>query len=333
MSEGRVTVWARRDTAAQVRIELRFRYRRGPIIRTEIGDIEWDAPLGDDLFDPSIPEDWELQTTRREVVEYATASLAPHVRLRIGPDGGEPIVTERDVVAVNRCENISHPGTDIPASTRITVELTETAAAGLGSFEARNPGVLLVAGFDDRILVVPDLKALEEDRVGIDLTRLGMTITELEEAYFTGHGRSAVGAGDETGTRTPETPGGPAIGFEARLAALSPVEGWSGLPSPVTGEMVYLSPEVGLSNTDIAEAWYDPSGGEHGVGLLLTEEGALKLAKITADHAGAHLALIVDGRVVSVPRIGAPITGGRAVIRGNLTEEEARAVAAGIVPR
>ena len=118
--------------------------------------------------------------------------------------------------------------------------------------------------------------------------------------------------------------------FEVRLLADEPTAGWSAAPDPFDDRQVYLSPNVELSNADVAKAWYDPAGGEHRVGLLLTEEGAVKLAKLMKRHIGERLALIVDGRILSAPVIAAEITGGRALIQGNLTEKEARAVAEGL---
>jgi len=121
--------------------------------------------------------------------------------------------------------------------------------------------------------------------------------------------------------------------FEVRLLAGEPKAGWSANPDPFGGRQVYLSPNIDLSNADVAKAWYDPAGGKHSVGLLLTEEGAVKLAKLTKRHIGERLALIVDGRILSAPFIAAEITGGRALIQGNLTEKEARAVAGGLDKR
>lgn len=45
--------------------------------------------------------------------------------------------------------------------------------------------------------------------------------------------------------------------------------------------------------------------------MALASEAQSQLAKITTDHVGQSLALIVDGKVVSEPRIVSPITQGR----------------------
>lgn len=121
------------------------------------------------------------------------------------------------------------------------------------------------------------------------------------------------------------------VAFEARLASFEEVEGWQSAPGPKPGQTVWIAPEAALTNADVARAWPDRMGEEVCVGLLLTEEGALKLAELTRAHVGEPMALMIDGRVTAAPRIAAPITGGRAILQGNFTEEEARAIAAGIV--
>ena len=121
------------------------------------------------------------------------------------------------------------------------------------------------------------------------------------------------------------------IKFEFRLASYQKVEGWDiGLgPGPV-----WISPEVALTNRDVARAYPEPDRTDPsklGVGILLTEEGALKMARLNKSHIGKNLAVILDGRAVSVFPIEKEFTSGRALIPGNFTEEEARSIAKGIM--
>jgi preprotein translocase subunit SecD len=120
------------------------------------------------------------------------------------------------------------------------------------------------------------------------------------------------------------------IVFEARLASLEEAEGWERVAGPKPDQAIWVAPEPVLTNADIERAWPERMNGQHCVGLLLTEEGALALATLTKKHIGEMLALMVDGEVTAAPRIAAPITGGRAILQGNFTEEEAIAIAAGI---
>ena len=122
--------------------------------------------------------------------------------------------------------------------------------------------------------------------------------------------------------------------FELRLASYQKVEGWERVLGPEPQfTPLWLSPEAALANRDVARAWPDWARDEHepSVGILLTEDGALKLARLTKSHIGEFLAIMLDGRVVSVPKIMDEITGGRAMILGNFTEEEAGSIAEGIM--
>jgi hypothetical protein len=136
-------------------------------------------------------------------------------------------------------------------------------------------------------------------------------------------------SGDQTGKHKFEPR---KIKFELRLASYQKVEGWEisfVLGQPKTP--VWISPEVALSNTDIYRAWPQPSADGFGVGFRLTEEGSLKLARLTKSHIGKNVAIMVDGQVTAVPKITGEITGGEAQINGKFPEESARALAEGIM--
>jgi len=121
--------------------------------------------------------------------------------------------------------------------------------------------------------------------------------------------------------------------FELRLASYQKVEGWERVPGPEPQNApLWVSPEIALGNRDVARAWPARSTeGKPSVGVLLTEDGALKLARLTKSHFGEIVAVILDGRVDSVPKIMDEITGGQAMIHGNFTEEEAGLLAKGIM--
>ena len=95
---------------------------------------------------------------------------------------------------------------------------------------------------------------------------------------------------------------------------------------------LWISPEAVLTNRDVARAWPDRTvDGKPCVGILLTEDGALKLAGLTKSHIGENMAVILDGRVDSVPKITDAITDRRAQILGNFSEGEAGSIAEGIM--
>lgn len=60
------------------------------------------------------------------------------------------------------------------------------------------------------------------------------------------------------------------------------------------------------------------------VSITFNDEGASLFESITRDNVGSSLAIFLDGEVVSAPRINEAIGGGKAIISGNFTPEEAR---------
>jgi preprotein translocase subunit SecD len=55
--------------------------------------------------------------------------------------------------------------------------------------------------------------------------------------------------------------------------------------------------------------------------------GGRKFGNVTRDHVGELLAIVLDGRVISAPRIDEPILGGSGIIRGSFTVQEANELA------
>jgi preprotein translocase subunit SecD len=126
----------------------------------------------------------------------------------------------------------------------------------------------------------------------------------------------------------------PVTRMEVRLAANESQPGWETMKLPETGEAIYVSPEVTLSNEDIrsAEPVQGPNG-ESMVAIQFTPAGAEKFATFTSAHIGEPAAIWVDGQVMAVPVIRAQISDGRAMINGRFTEDEARELARSIVPK
>ncbi|HYC54873.1 MAG TPA: protein translocase subunit SecD [Candidatus Binatia bacterium] len=93
-----------------------------------------------------------------------------------------------------------------------------------------------------------------------------------------------------------------------------------------TEETYYLEPTILMSGEVIADARHRP--GEMGeapyVAVTLNGPGADLFERITGDNTGRLLAIVLDGKVQSAPRINERIGGGRAVITGNFSLDEAR---------
>ena len=121
-----------------------------------------------------------------------------------------------------------------------------------------------------------------------------------------------------------------AVKFEVRRAESKPAEGLTEAKVEGTDEKVYLHKEVELTNEDIASARAatDPSKANV-VEVELTKEGQKKLSRLTKEHQGKPLAILVDGKVVAAPVVRGEITGD-ARITGDFTKEEAERIARGI---
>jgi preprotein translocase subunit SecD len=90
-----------------------------------------------------------------------------------------------------------------------------------------------------------------------------------------------------------------------------------------------LEPTILMTGEVISDARHRP--GELGeaayVAITLTSPGGTLFERITGENVGRRLAIVLDGKVQSAPVIKDRIGGGRAVITGNFTLDEARDLA------
>jgi preprotein translocase subunit SecD len=73
-----------------------------------------------------------------------------------------------------------------------------------------------------------------------------------------------------------------------------------------------------LANASIAQS----QNGQPAVGFRFNTIGAKKFCKLSADNSGKLFAIVLDGEVISAPRINEPICGGSGIITGNFTIKE-----------
>lgn len=102
---------------------------------------------------------------------------------------------------------------------------------------------------------------------------------------------------------------------------------------PETGTRTYrtylLKAETLLKGDTIDDARvrFDTQFGQPYVALSFNSIGAKIFEEITGKNVGRRLAIILDGRVKSAPRIKTKISGGKAIIEGRFTSEEAHDLA------
>jgi SecD/SecF fusion protein len=94
------------------------------------------------------------------------------------------------------------------------------------------------------------------------------------------------------------------------------------IPQPI---LVKRTSERGLSGKHIegAGVGHDPATGSPYVSFSLKPDGAQLFGEITQAAIGERLAIILDGEVVSAPRINGAILGGNGQITGSFTDKEA----------
>jgi len=121
-----------------------------------------------------------------------------------------------------------------------------------------------------------------------------------------------------------------------RLASTSTNEVSSASIVATTSGKLANSPfiDTGLTGRYLTSAALEFAGGNGGqlanepiVSIVFNTEGAELFERITREHTSERLAIFLDGEMISAPNINEPIIGGKAVISGGFTPEEARSLA------
>ena len=120
--------------------------------------------------------------------------------------------------------------------------------------------------------------------------------------------------------------------FEMRAVAAKPdaTKTWYSLNiRDHAPEALFLDPKVLLDQTAVksASVQHDNDGVVQ-IQLNFTEDGARRFAEVTERLRGKRIGMLVQGRLVSAPVIRDRISGGSAIISGNMTETEANDLAA-----
>jgi preprotein translocase subunit SecD len=93
------------------------------------------------------------------------------------------------------------------------------------------------------------------------------------------------------------------------------------------GRPYLIKKEVVLSGDSLVDANTTYHEGQPAVGFRFNDVGAQKFAEITKENIGKFFAIVLDGKIVTAPRINSVINQGSGVISGNFTTEEANQVA------
>jgi hypothetical protein len=122
-----------------------------------------------------------------------------------------------------------------------------------------------------------------------------------------------------------------AVRFEVRLAEEQPAPGLREVRVPGSDRVIYLRPEVVVTNADIERSTLvqGDSPSRFGVSVEFNAAGARKMREATANHIGRPAAILIDGDVVMAPTVRVSI-GTSAVISGDFSRAEAERIVNGI---
>lgn len=124
-----------------------------------------------------------------------------------------------------------------------------------------------------------------------------------------------------------------AVTLEFRPGSQSPGPGLTEMAVPGSERPVYVSERVVLSNADVKSARVVSGQAGPQIEIVFTETGAARFTSATEQNIMKPLAILVDGKLLSAPIVREKITGGRVVISGQFTEQEAKRIASGITGR
>jgi preprotein translocase subunit SecD len=96
-----------------------------------------------------------------------------------------------------------------------------------------------------------------------------------------------------------------------------------------TQEVLHISKLPLLDQSAVRSAFVRTNGFTGGpeITVEFTEEGGKRLAKLTEENVGKRVAIFLEGKLWSAPRIPGPITGGGIAVDGPFTLEEAHRLA------
>ena len=122
-----------------------------------------------------------------------------------------------------------------------------------------------------------------------------------------------------------------AVRFEVRLAEDQPAAGLQAARVANSNRVVYLHPDVVVTNADIARSRVvpGPTPSQFWIDVQFNTAGAQKMRQATTNHIGKPVAILIDGDVVTAPTVKSPI-GAAAVISGDYTRADAEKIAGGI---
>ncbi len=110
----------------------------------------------------------------------------------------------------------------------------------------------------------------------------------------------------------------PKVGPDGKIT-IDPEDQWK--PTGLSGG------QLKKATADVQQAGTSALSSQVVVRLLFDDEGTKLFGDLTSANIGKSIAILLDGQVISAPTVQTAITNGEAIISGNFTAEEAKALA------
>jgi preprotein translocase subunit SecD len=238
----------------------------------------------------------------------------------------EKVYLHKEIVITNRdfLEARVVPPTD---STSYEVEVTFNKQ-GAKTMTRATTGMIgkpLAILIDGQVISAPTINSQISDKARI-FGVIGEAEAQKIADAINGCGNQIRGRAQAETARTKVTLG--PIKIEIREAESAPAKGLRQARVMNTEERIYLYPRPVITNSDIIEASARKNlyGDNYGVEVILSSQGAQKMIRLSRARIGKQLAILIDGRVISVPIVISEISDKVAIV-GSFTKEEAERIA------
>jgi preprotein translocase subunit SecD len=122
--------------------------------------------------------------------------------------------------------------------------------------------------------------------------------------------------------------------FSIRAASPDPVQGWQRMQFENSSRVVWVSPTVVITASDIEKAQPETTrNGQTRITVVFTDAGTRKIRDLSIAQRNKLVALVVDGRLIWAPYVHVEV-GKESVLTGNgpngLTQEEVERIMASL---
>lgn len=177
-------LWVNSDDNTPMIVEIDELYN-GIRSHAECTDIRINKPLKDHLFEFTIPENYKIKRTIVKTTRYRGNRLKSGVTLEIFSNNNELLITTDDINRLFEVRETTYPDSDAAGMMLVTLELKEEGTQLLQDYTKNHPKGILIVNFNSQLKAVASSAKNNPERLTFDLSRLDLSLSEIEEKYFT----------------------------------------------------------------------------------------------------------------------------------------------------